>query len=309
LQDTVVRHYQRDEADVVKSILRIRALEAMHQAEDLLLELPPLSPDHETVRLTVVRLEQTHRELSERNRVTDVVLGRSREVIDSAAKLIRAVRLGEHPNAERLRAAAATYKDENADSGEMATTIYGNNAPTPTTTVSSVVFLDMDTVLLATHPGRYGPELGVQADIDTAIDRLSVTADSIVVVVDPHASDKPNALDTEHRLEVLRRAMGERIEELTLATCPHAEADGCDCAKPGTGLVDRTMNERGFSHRGGWYITADQDGVVSGRTAGLRTIRIGPVGEDHLSAVHRPDYEARDLMDAANYIMFETPAG
>ncbi len=30
-----------------------------------------------------------------------------------------------------------------------------------------------------------------------------------------------------------------------------------------------------------------------------------PCSEDHLNAVHRADYEARDLMDAANRIMLE----
>jgi hypothetical protein len=45
--------------------------------------------------------------------------------------------------------------------------------------------------------------------------------------------------------------------------------------------------------------------MVAGRGAGLHTVRIGPHGEDHLSLVHRPDYEARDLMDAANHIMIE----
>ena len=41
---------------------------------------------------------------------------------------------------------------------------------------------------------------------------------------------------------------------------------------------------------------------------GLRTVRIGPLGEDHLSSVHRPDYEARDLLDAANTIMLDALA-
>ena len=45
--------------------------------------------------------------------------------------------------------------------------------------------------------------------------------------------------------------------------------------------------------------------MVAGRSAGLHTIRIGPHGSDHMSVVHRPDFEARDLMDAANHIMVE----
>jgi hypothetical protein len=68
------------------------------------------------------------------------------------------------------------------------------------------------------------------------------------------------------------------------------------------------MAAHGLSSRGSWFVGGDQEGVVAGRNAGLKTIRVGPVGEDHLSAVHRPDFEARDLLDAANHILFETLA-
>jgi histidinol phosphatase-like enzyme len=191
----------------------------------------------------------------------------------------------------------------------MTSTTLTDSPPLGSSADTVTVFVDLDTVLLAQHPGKYGPELGLQADIEEAIDRLSVTADSIVVLVDPHSADSPHSLDTEHRLELFRRGVGERIEQLMLVTCTHGEAGDCDCGKPGIGMVTRTMEENGLSHRGGWYIAGDQEGVVAGRTSGLRTIRIGPAGEDHLSAVHRADYEARDLLDAANHIMFETPAG
>jgi hypothetical protein len=65
------------------------------------------------------------------------------------------------------------------------------------------------------------------------------------------------------------------------------------------------MEQHDLPRRGGWYVSADQEGVVAGRTAGLHTIRIGPAGVDHLSSVHRADYEARDLLDAANHILVE----
>jgi histidinol phosphatase-like enzyme len=190
----------------------------------------------------------------------------------------------------------------------MTTTSYDKTRDLLHGETSSVVFLDMDTVLLATHPGRYGPELGLQADLGEAIERLAETVDTIVVVVDPERHTLPRSADAAQRVDVLRRGLGETLERLIVATCSHGPDQACDCAKPGTGLVERTLREIGASPRAGWYITGDQEGVVSGRTSGLRTVRIGPVGEDHLSAVHRPDYEARDLLDAANHIMFETPA-
>jgi histidinol phosphatase-like enzyme len=167
------------------------------------------------------------------------------------------------------------------------------------------VFIDLDTVLLATHPGKYGPELALVSDLPEALDRLSEVADRIVVLVDPPRPDAGRVMDTAHRVEVLRTGLGDSVSSLTIATCPHSADDRCQCAKPGNDLIQSELSERGGRSRTGWYIGGDQEGVVAGRTAGLHTIRIGPLSEDHLNAVHRADYEARDLMDAANRIMLE----
>lgn len=180
--------------------------------------------------------------------------------------------------------------------------------PTDDGTGSVAVFLDLDTVLLATHPGRYGPELAIQADIPEALGRLSEVADRVVVVVDPRPPESGRFMDTGHRVEVLRAGLGETADRLVIATCPHGEEGTCECAKPGSGLINISIKEHRLPERGGWYIGGDQEGVFAARSAGLQTIRIGPATEDHLSAVHRADHEARDLMDAANRILLETLA-
>lgn len=170
------------------------------------------------------------------------------------------------------------------------------------------VFLDLDTVLLATHAGRYGPELAIQGDIPGALARLSEVADHLVVLVDPPSPDAGHVMDTAHRIEVLRAGLGDAANVLLIVSCPHDKDESCDCAKPGSGLIHLALREHGLSGRGGWYVGADHEGVVAGRGAGLQTIRIGPTGEDHLSSVRRPDHAARDLMDAANRILLELAA-
>lgn len=167
------------------------------------------------------------------------------------------------------------------------------------------VFLDLDTVLLTVHQGRRGIELGVQADLDSSIDRLSEIADQIVVLVFPPTDHDGMGLAVEQRVSVLRDGLGpDTAARLLIVSCPHSNGS-CNCAKPGSGLIEVAASEHGLPRRGGWYVGADQEGVVSGRGAGLRTVRIGPLGMDHLSSVHRPDYEARDLLDAANHILLE----
>ena len=170
---------------------------------------------------------------------------------------------------------------------------------------SVAVFLDLDTVLLTTHAGRYGPELAIQAGIPEALERMAEVADRLVVVVDPAPVGASRVMATAHRVDILRAGLGEVAEQLVIATCPHGEDGQCDCAKPGSGLVNLSLKDHQLPSQGGWYVTADQEGVVCGRSAGLRTVRIGPVADDHLSAVHRADHAARDLMDAANRILLE----
>ena len=168
-----------------------------------------------------------------------------------------------------------------------------------------VVFLDADTVLLVVHQGQRGIELGLQSDLDEAIGRLSEAAERIVLLVEPAPEENRTALDVNRRLDVLREGLAETADGLLLVACPHDDDDDCRCAKPEDGLIQIAMEQHDLPHRGGWYVTADQEGVVAGRAAGLHTIRIGPSGIDHLSAVHRADYEARDLLDAANHILME----
>jgi hypothetical protein len=177
--------------------------------------------------------------------------------------------------------------------------------PTDAASRTGPVYLDLDTVLLAIHQGRRGPEIGVQADLEEAIERISEVADHIVVLVDPPPAEIHHGLETERRLEALREGLGEQFDRLLIVRCPHGEERTCTCAKPDNGLIQVSVEEYSLPQRGGWYVGADAEGIISGRSAGLRTIRLGPAGDDHLSAVHRPDYEARDLLDAANHIMLE----
>jgi histidinol phosphatase-like enzyme len=174
--------------------------------------------------------------------------------------------------------------------------------PTP------AVFIDLDTVLLAIHHGRRGLELGLQADLDEAVDRLREASSHVVVLVDPPPLEGAAGRQTEQRLAVLREGLGERMSALTLVACPHGERRECRCAKPDSGLIDLAIAEHGLHARGSWYVGGDQEGMQAARHAGLHTIRVGPLGGDHLDWVHRPDHEARDLLDAANRIMLQSLA-
>ncbi|MDP8904499.1 MAG: HAD hydrolase-like protein [Chloroflexota bacterium] len=180
----------------------------------------------------------------------------------------------------------------------------------PSDDLADAVVLDLDTVLLAMHRGRRGIELGLQPDLPEAFERLHEVARNLIVIVDPPPRDSLEAAgrQTATRLQALRDGLGPLADELIIVACPHGENGNCQCGKPSAGLVEYALTEHRLAARGSWYISGDQEGVQAGRAAGLKTIRIGPVGEDHLSNVHRPDHEARDLLDAANQIMLDALA-
>lgn len=271
----------------------IETQQILEDARGLLDRLPPMSPDHGDVRLAVVKLRQTQRSLSTQTDISSKALAHSRNTIHEARTVVEGV---QSSIAKRSRRTATSSRDTASGSGTSAA---ASDAVT--------VFLDMDTVLLAKHQGRYGPELGLQADLSGAIGRLFEVADRVVVVVNPSSSGANNSLDTAHRVAKLHAGLETGFERLVVATCQHGEQGTCSCAKPGHGLISPHLGE-GRRPDAGWYVGGDQEGMVAGRSAGLRTIRIGPHAEDHVSAVHRPDYEARDLLDAANYIMAEALA-
>jgi FMN phosphatase YigB (HAD superfamily) len=176
--------------------------------------------------------------------------------------------------------------------------------------LADAVLIDLDTVMLGMHQGQRGVELNLTADMPAGLDRLREVARRIVVLVDPppHDAIEAHGRETPARLQTLHSGLGELADDLDIVLCPHGEAGTCDCAKPGSGLVEEAVAQTEVRPRHSWYIGGDQEGIQAARSVGLRTVRIGPLGEDHLSAVHHPDYEARDLLDAANTIMLDALA-
>lgn len=181
----------------------------------------------------------------------------------------------------------------------------------PAQAVSSgtAVFLDMDAVLLDAHQGRRAIEINVQGDVEDGLMRLGQIADQIVVLAFPDSVGARGRPNVDARIQTFLGGLSDQVGDFAIVACPHPRdsytgEQTCDCSKPGTGLIEVSREERGKWRRG-WFVGADQQGVQCGRNAGLRTIRIGPSGTDHMSSVHRPDYEARDLLDAANHILVE----
>ena len=73
-----------------------QALDAWRDAERLLLELPPVDPDHETVQLLVVELRATYEVLTSRSEITATSIAASQASVADARRLVARIR-GDRP--------------------------------------------------------------------------------------------------------------------------------------------------------------------------------------------------------------------
>lgn len=182
----------------------------------------------------------------------------------------------------------------------------------PTATIGSGgtargVLLDLDTVVIEARPDRARPDIHLRPGTYEGLRRLRELADRVVIVVHPQppgSSGPATGPGPESWLPEVLAKLEPEFSDIIFVSCPHGAAQ-CECARPGSELVAIAVQQAGLDPHASWHISGDQESVQVGRGGGLRTITIGPMTEGHLSAVHRPDHEARDLLDAANWILVE----
>ncbi len=83
--------------------------------------------------------------------------------------------------------------------------------------------------------------------------------------------------------------------------CPHIQEDNCDCRKPGTGMLEKAANGFNLNLRECWMIGDSERDVVAGITAGCSTIHV--LTGDKANSLILPDFKAKDLLEAAEYIL------
>ncbi|MBI1935320.1 HAD family hydrolase [Candidatus Woesearchaeota archaeon] len=85
--------------------------------------------------------------------------------------------------------------------------------------------------------------------------------------------------------------------------CPHKPDDNCDCRKPKIKLLKQAEEEFNVDLQKSFVIGDRKSDFEMGRDAGCRTIHVMTgYGSNAKNEVH-PDYAARDLLDAAKWII------
>ena len=99
--------------------------------------------------------------------------------------------------------------------------------------------------------------------------------------------------------EVVRRLAGDGVAIDAWYWCPHYEQD-CECRKPSPGLVRRAVDEHGLTLEGGAVVGDRGSDVALAHAVGVPGILVpGPYPYDG----PEPDYRARTLLDAAEWVV------
>jgi D-glycero-D-manno-heptose 1,7-bisphosphate phosphatase len=151
--------------------------------------------------------------------------------------------------------------------------------------------------------------------VAAAIRRLNQAQLPVVVVTNQSGVGRgyfPESLVREvHERMISELAVeGARVDNVYY--CPHVSADECDCRKPKTGMLERAAAELRLDLKKS-FVVGDRGGDVElAHRAGSRSILVRTgFGEGELAWhaakwPHQPDFVAKDLAEAADWILMGT---
>lgn len=113
-------------------------------------------------------------------------------------------------------------------------------------------------------------------------------------------------------LRAALRSERARIEEFFY--CTHLKTAACDCRKPQPGLLLEAQRRYGFDLSSTYFVGDMYSDVMTAKNAGCRSIfTLGGLDDalhrDGEPFPHPPEYIARDLADAAAYIISRESGG
>ncbi len=84
--------------------------------------------------------------------------------------------------------------------------------------------------------------------------------------------------------------------------CPHGPDDGCDCRKPGIGMLLSAATEQNLNLSKSWFIGDSETDIEAGRFANVKTVYIGDE-KTYPRGAYRPNFFASTMKAAASCIL------
>jgi len=168
------------------------------------------------------------------------------------------------------------------------------------------VFLDRDGVLIETdvrdgRPYAVGSveALALLPGVDGAVEALHGAG--LLTVVVTNQPDIANGLIEAATVEDMHDWLCARLPLDDVLTCPHTDADGCECRKPKPGMLFDSARRFGIDLHDSFLVGDRWRDIDAGRNAGCTTIWIDR-GYDERRG-DNADFTVPDLAAAASIIL------
>ncbi|MFC1631537.1 D-glycero-beta-D-manno-heptose 1,7-bisphosphate 7-phosphatase [Candidatus Omnitrophota bacterium] len=130
------------------------------------------------------------------------------------------------------------------------------------------------------------------------------------VIVISNQAGVAKGLYTKQALDQLTRNMQKEIAAAggklcSVNYCLHQDSDNCNCRKPKTGMLDRVARELDIDFSQTYFVGDNRRDILAGKAVGCRTIFVlsGNTKLENLDV--KPDFIAKDLLDAVNKIILK----
>ena len=185
--------------------------------------------------------------------------------------------------------------------------------------MNRAVFIDKDGTLVHDLPYNVDPaRVQLREEAKPALAALRARGYELILV--SNQSGVALGRFAEVELNKVWRCLDELLADQALDAiyyCPHF-AQGlvapynrdCECRKPQPGLLRRAADERDIDLQASWMIGDILDDIEAGKRAGCRTVLLDVDSETQWvrGPLRTPDFVATDLLQAAAYILQQTPA-
>jgi histidinol-phosphate phosphatase family protein len=168
------------------------------------------------------------------------------------------------------------------------------------------VFLDRDGTLAPdVNYCRRPADFNLFTDVPQAVKTLNDTGLKVIVITNQsgiargYFSEETLAEIHDKMLNELKQT-GAHIDAIYY--CPHHPDDKCECRKPGTALFQKAADDLDVDLAQSFVIGDRDIDIKAGEAIGSKTLLVatGPVKGS--TSASTPDYEAKNLLDAAQWI-------
>jgi histidinol-phosphate phosphatase family protein len=177
--------------------------------------------------------------------------------------------------------------------------------------IARAVFLDRDGVLNRDSDDfiRTPGDIQILPGVPGALKRLNDAGFLTLVIT--NQSGIGRGYFTEKTLGEIHARLIQEVESgggriAGVYHCPHLPDSGCDCRKPLPGMLRRAAGDHGIEFSESYFIGDRREDIACGLTVGARTILVlsgKSSAGDVTSFDCKPDYVAKDLVEAAEWIV------